>query len=183
MKIALDFDGILCDPHTERCKRLSYKLGINFTPNDITEYRIDKCLGISTEEVLSVYTADIYDTAPPEDGAIEGVYRLKGLTNNLKIVSNIAKDSFDPAKRIWLKKYFPDIDFEIQFVKHGDVKSNYLKDCNFLVDDYEKNFDNVEGICILLDRPWNRHTRLGVRARNWPEVVQIISQTANSSFA
>jgi len=177
MKIALDLDGVIIDPHTIWFDRLGKKIGRKIKFSDVTEHNLEKCLNLSSETVLSTYTPDIYETCLPEEGAIEGVNELNKISE-LIIVSK-TENSFDDIKRKWLKKYFPDIGFDIRYARKGEKKHIYLEDCEFFVDDFEQNFIDVKCHCLLFDKPWNQKTDLGIRSRGWREVIYNIKNLIN----
>lgn len=174
MKIALDLDGVVIDPHTIWFERLGKNINRKINFSDVTYHSLEKAFGLDTETVMKAYTPDIYENCLPEEGAINGVRRLYyEITKEIVIVSR-TDSTFDTVKIEWLKKHFPDINFDIRYSRKGEDKSIYLTDCDFFVDDFEENFKNVKSHCLLYDKPWNQHTNLGIRVKGWKEVLNKI---------
>ncbi len=116
----------------------------------------------------------------PMPGAIEGFNALRAQGHDVVVATSIpgaATHAFD-GKRAWMGRWFPDWSMK-NFIA---CSRKGLLDGDFLVDDGEHNirdwYEAKRRGGIVFDAPWNRNQnfpRGTRRARDWEEVVQIVS--------
>jgi 5'(3')-deoxyribonucleotidase/uncharacterized protein with PQ loop repeat len=173
LRIAIDMDEVIADAFSEHLRRYNQLTGANLTKETVA--RNGLCESIPSEH------RGIFDSIADEVGFFADLRVIEGSQNALAILSQhhdifIASaamevpTSFD-AKFKWLEKHFPFIP-PSRIVFCGD---KHIINADVLIDDRSRHFKKFPGTGILFTAPHNANEAAPLRANNWDEVVQILS--------
>jgi uncharacterized HAD superfamily protein len=156
LHIALDVDGVLANFVDAFLPHVSEALGRPVSVEHITEYSIEKSLGMSPELWVGLWERledHMYDVAEPYAGISTGLAAL-GTLGRLSIQTG-RPDKAEAATRSWLAKHVPQIT-EVSF-RSTRPKFTFEDAVDYFIDDsLEVVLAAGSGTPILLDRPWNR---------------------------
>jgi uncharacterized HAD superfamily protein len=180
MRLGTDLDGVILDCDTAYLNVLNVLLGTSYTHNDITEYDISKCFGISHTLVKSVISAVIESKACTVDQQAIGVLtRLSKIVESPIYIITTRNPRFTDVTEDVLREVIGDR-FKYELILHkvySRSKSDIIKDkkLDIFIEDYAANAYNIatETCCasVLLDKPWNSKYDAGslgvIRAPSW----------------
>ena len=171
MKCFLDMDGVLSDFVGGACK--AHGRTIYDKPEHIGKFDMEKLWGISVAEFWK--PTDNYDfwfnleKTPEADRLVDLAYRSFGRENVAILTSPSLNKECIPAKRDWLKKYYPGLN-KTMICAYG--KGFLAGPGRVLVDDRDRNIEDFRqdgGMVVLVPRLWNKDYDLA--GRTW-EVVE-----------
>jgi len=182
MKIGIDIDEVVAEFVDGFLEFYNQKAGTSLDREDIKSYSFHENLEISEEEVEGIVdefcnSEKLVDLGIVE-GSKQGVINLDKYHDVVFITSR--SSDFEKGTEKFLKKNFPEHDFEIYFSKK-DVKSK-AEICSelgidlILEDNPHYALDCAEkGTRVFLfNQPWNQdceHENI-IRVRNWTEVLE-----------
>ena len=185
MLIGLDLDGVVCDLGPGVADRIADRFGVSSHPDTWRTYDLRLLrLGVPEQPFRSFLDEvfadpDLYDTAPPADGAAWGVRRL--LEAGWRVVGITARPPFlAEVTRRWLARHGLPLDE----VHHTDVgrKSDVAARLGVAVtvEDNPHEADQLAAVCEswLLDRPYNADYELerARRLKSWDDAVGRLCQ-------
>jgi 5'(3')-deoxyribonucleotidase/uncharacterized protein with PQ loop repeat len=173
LRIAVDMDEVIADSFSEHVRRYNRQTGEALTKEMVSHSGLRPLLPAQHRETFS--------NIPGEDGffadlgVIEGSQAaLAHLSQHHDIfITSAAMEvptSFD-AKFKWLEKHFPFIP-PARIVFCGD---KHIVNADVLIDDRSRHFKEFTGTGILFTAPHNAGETAPLRANNWDEVLQILS--------
>ena len=160
MKVYIDLDGILADFTTGAIKVC--ELPMTYADWDVWE-------GYSKHVHKAVFWGRIKATGPefwaeleltPEAHVIVG--KALELDPQAHILTSGGCPGAATGKTLWIEEHFPE--FRNRTIL-SDQKQRFAAPDTLLVDDYEKNivdFEDAGGRVLMLKRPWNSGSPLGV---------------------
>lgn len=154
MVIGLDMDGVLCDLVTPWLAAYNEKYSDSLKLEDIKRFDLHEFARQDVgKKIYQFLRKEIYDTALPIPGAVEGVETLLEWGHRVVVVTAASSGDFISGKYRWLKYHFPMLTKQDIVI----VKDKSLAHVGMLVDDYEKNLVNFHSHKILFGQPWNQH--------------------------
>ena len=173
LRIAVDMDEVIADAFTKHLRRYNEETGDNLTREMIVQHGLYTSM---SEEKREIFRAIAHEKGFFSDlEVIEGSQAaLAELSQQHDIfIASAAMDvpySFDD-KYDWLGKHFPFIP-PSRIVFCGD---KHILNADVLVDDRSRHFKQFQGMGILFTAPHNARENAPLRANNWKEVLQILS--------
>lgn len=177
--ILCDQDNVLFSTIIEMIKDIYEKFGIYIKNEEVTDYDIWDKLGVTNQQLYSLFTSDFFEKLPPIEEAISVTRRLIS-KYDFKVVTATYKNKRVEGKIKSLNKYFPhikEIIFECEKYKiEGDI----------LIDDRTRNcvdfIENTGKSAIVFDKNGEYHFNKNFdetlpnsfRAINWEEIEIII---------
>lgn len=178
-RILLDVDGVLGNFTGPYIEHVNQVLGTAYTVDDITEFDIGRCLGLSDEAIIQCY-----DAIPPgwcrglpvSPEAIDGVAQLRELGQVYIVTSPLYHPTWAHERAEWLWKHF-----KIPFNKIVSTSAKYTVSGDYLIDDRMANLSHWELEQKGVGVHWkNRHNRgevwTGRSAYHWPGVLAHIKE-------
>lgn len=157
-RVLLDVDGVLADFVGPALSLVEEATGRKYTREDVTAFDFAASLGLSLAEAALVkkaisYRANWWSTLPVIDGAIDGVERLRSVSDVYVLTSPWNScPTWLHEREGWLKKHFG--------IPHSHIlvgSAKHLVAGDMLVDDKTETL-----------REWSRlHGHLGGRAVQW----------------
>ena len=176
MIIHFDLDGTCVDIIQNWLSIYNKDYDDNLTEEDIKEYGLHPFVKKECGDKIYEYLVNegFFIKAKPELDAIELIGKLKERGHDIFFATKTPLNSKTAfyEKCQWIDLHIPKIGKE----KVISIRQKGLLKGDILIEDYEENFQNFEGLKILIDRPWNRHAKENgfVRCKNWKEVEEII---------
>lgn len=158
----VDVDGTIVDSMQWWLTVYNYKNCTAFTKEQVTQWELEKCIGISLNEYF-----DDYKGAQEIKGAKTSLIRLQSYYDIVLTTAGSGKH--------WAEMHgfcYP--------VIHVPLRMKRLLRGYALVDDYDKNLDGFVGKQFMIDQPWNRNSgRVGM---NWEQITEELINDAKNSF-
>lgn len=152
--VLIDIDDTIAGLCDAWCDWLNKKYGTTTTPEDITEWKIEKFYPtLTADQVFSPFhDEDFWNSVKPKDNAVEYVEKLinDGFDVYLCTSTNylFIKQKFESV----IKRYFPFIKWEKVIVSYNKAMIR----ADFLVDDGVHNLESFRGFKFLISRPHNK---------------------------
>lgn len=164
--LAFDVDDVILDLVTNWIKIYNRDYNDNAKVKDVTNWDIGRVVKPEAKQAIYEYSnhGEIYRTAQPMAGALEGIERLR--KNDFRIIYVTASNP-ENVKFEWLTNY-GFLDDKKNFVSAYD-KSLIIAD--YLVDDKYENVLEFKGKGILFNRPWNKSHVFLNRVANWDDIA------------
>ncbi len=170
--IGVDVDGVLADFVAE-VLRWSTQYG-QFRREQITEFDILKCWGIAHlwgDLDRHISRPGVCLGLDPYEGAKAFLDELRKRADVVIVTSPWKSSPFwMHERRQWLQDRMG-YDGEIVFTKRKD-----LIHVEALIDDCAEHVDAFPGTGIVLDQPWNQHSKTGLRVMNYAHALQRLEQ-------
>lgn len=159
----VDVDGVIADSHQWWITLYNYKNCTGYTVNEITDWDLSKCLGISLKEFYGDY---------------RGVQQIKGARMSLVRLQSYYNIILTTAGE---GAYWAQMNGFNYPVIHTPLKmKKYLKGFA-LIDDYDKNLDGFDGHQFLMKQPWNANSDR--RQMTWEEITEELLEYARRNVA
>jgi 5'(3')-deoxyribonucleotidase/uncharacterized protein with PQ loop repeat len=173
LRIAVDMDEVIADSFSEHLRRYNQQTGADLTREMVSHSGLRASVPSRQWETFA--------GIPCEDGFFADLAVIEGSQAALAhlsqrhdiFITSAAMEvptSFD-AKFKWLEKNFPFIP-PARIVFCGD---KHIIDADVLIDDRSRHFKEFSGTGILFTAPHNAGEPAPLRANNWDEVLQILS--------
>lgn len=191
MIIGVDLDDVLGDSFFALDQFHNDKYGTTIKREDHNSYDLPKIWnatpGQCRERMIEFNSSVNNDNIEPIPAAQKGLKKLSK-KHKIKIITSRMEEFKDRTKK-WLKKNFPDHDFEVYHANHyyglnEHKKSHFCKKLgvDVLIDDcleyaIECSDENIP--VLLLDKPWNQSDELPknvTRVKDWDEVLKKIRE-------
>ena len=182
LNICIDIDGTITDPYFWLSIANKY-FNKNITVDKVTEYEIDKVMGVTREEYYEFYNKSKFEMHNEEVRLRENVREAIGeliQTNNIYFVTARDKD-LEILTYSYLNKNF--IPYDDVFIQGTYYKVNTAKElkCDIFIEDSYSNALQLSesGFKVLLiDTNYNRKplNENITRVFNWNEIYQIIRE-------
>lgn len=188
LNLCIDIDGTITDPYywLDSANRYFNK---NIKPEEITQYSIDKIMGISREEYIKFYNKNkfvLHDKEEIRKDAGDIICKLSN-TSNIYFVTARNKD-LEILTYDYLNKH--NIYYDDVFLLGSTYKVNIAKRLNcdvFIEDSYENAMQlSQNGIKVfLIDTSYNRYAlnKNIIRVFNWNEIYEILEKMLLQSRA
>lgn len=181
LKIAIDLDSTLSGSSflEETLRVYNERYSDNVQYNDIKEWDLSKSLTKCTmQDIYNIWTPEFILSLQPDSHARELVDTLLSKGHEVVVVTSYSSEHC-VAKTKWCKKHLGLDENNIIF-----CRKKYLIDCDVLIDDYIKNFQNRDGLpCkfdkIVYSQPYNvsgRGLDCHYRIYNLGEAYKIIDR-------
>ena len=181
LRIAVDMDEVIADSFSEHLRNYNQQTGANLTEEMVTEKGLRPMIPDEHRET--------YNRVPYADGFFADLEVIEGSRAALEqlsqhhdvFITSAAMEvptSFD-AKFKWLEKHFPFIP-PARIVFCGD---KHIINADVLIDDRSRHFKKFRGIGILFTAPHNAKEAAPLRANDWNEVLQILSNRGAKTTA
>ena len=152
----VDLDGVLRDIFSQMIKLYNNEFGENLKPEDVKDYDVEvsfpkahAAYGSSYHYFFEKHADYVFLLSPPMEGAVEAVKHLKEYGK--VVIATIQPTTHNKILALkWLDKWGVQYD-EIRFV---DTKVGIK--CEYFIEDYPKNMEDVGGLKILIDAPYNQ---------------------------
>ena len=173
LRIAVDMDEVIADAFGKHLRRYNEVTGEQLTKEMVSQSGLHTLI---LEEKRGIFSAIAHEKGFfPDLPLIEGSQAaLAELSQHHDVfIASAAMDvpySFDD-KFDWLEKHFPFIP-PSRIVFCGD---KYILNADILIDDRSRHFKQFAGTGILFTAPHNSLENAPLRANNWKEVLQILS--------
>lgn len=177
MRIGVDLDNCIADLWRCALPYAEQMFGTHVDLDDITEWDMWHCMGISKDEFMAFHDAclDGAVTIEPVPGALEALDALRHEDHSIGIVTARPERFADVTARWLADNGLQDIPLVIGRSDKGDV------------DDWDAFIDDALHTClalcatvplvVLFDRPWNRSVSVERpirRTTSWPETLTIL---------
>jgi len=174
--IGIDCDDVILDLMPNWLSKYNLQYNDVLSKEQITDWDVGSFVLPEAKKAFYQYIEepDIFWTAKPIDGALEGILELKRMGFRILIIS--ANNPFS-IKQQWLK-YHGFIDNDKDFIQAYDKS---LIKVDYLIDDKYDNVRDTLGYGILFNSPWNKQYDYNPRVNNWKEVVTIIKKREDNN--
>ncbi len=173
LRIAVDMDEVIADSFSKHLLHYNQQTGAGLTEEMVTEKGLRLLIPDAHRET--------YNRVPYADGFFADLEVIEGSRNALEQLSQYhdvfitsaameVPTSFD-AKFKWLEQHFPFIP-PARIVFCGD---KHIINADVLIDDRSRHFKKFRGIGILFTAPHNAKEPAPLRANDWNEVLDILS--------
>jgi uncharacterized protein len=186
--LGVDLDDVVIDFNSAFCEWHNRYYGTSYKRKDIVSYGLENICKCTPDEVhqrvFDFYHTDEHRTAPPVQGAIEGLHELKkknvliAATSRPEVVRNLTLE--------WLHEQSLEVFDSLHFLGHyhGPVerKISKAKICEevgaeLFIEDSLAHATSIArtGVPVLLfDTPWNQGfvSALITRVFSWEEILQ-----------
>lgn len=183
MKIALDFDGVLCDTKSVWIKLFHETYPERKIPRDIdiNTYNLTKCFDMSRQELESIFNKVRYGKHMKYASAVDGnwyiwVQKLINEGHEVFIIS-ANPEGTQTAMKYWLSKYGME-HIPIHLVNLPEDKLKI--DWNIIIDDAPPLYElmkNSDRTLLLYTNPWNHqlnNNKNAVRVYNFRDAYEVI---------
>lgn len=176
MKIAIDMDGVLCDFTTPAIEIANELYDLNLTMEDMkfpyfAKYVWERINNKEKErynnEEHAIYrmvcSRGFFAKLKPFEHAIEGVQQIADANHEIIFATKpLEWRHCSQEKVLWLKRYFPKLDYSLVMVNRMETKA--LLDVDVIIEDDPRILELVYGpkfsiIPICIEREWNKSTR------------------------
>ncbi len=166
-RILLDIDGVICEYQFDKIVKDFF--GVDLDPREIFAYDLADVLGVSTEEIHTMFMEQLYGKPNFIEGALDTLKLWKSRGNEILILSNRVKymGEYDLAR--WL------IDNQIPFDDISNGNGRY----DIHIDDKpSKLADTYSKVKLLYTHPWNEQCKdikhQLTRVSSWDEIKNIV---------
>lgn len=180
LRVSLDFDGVIANPHIALCKMAEEKHGITLVEDDIYQWGLEevlKVMGATDVNFDELFTAAWWKwkEIPYQDPSVpKAITRLVEIAD-VTIVTGNRSETVAEGKVRWLtraitRKEIPE-GIPVRGMD-GDAREKYQLDFDVFIDDCPHivvGADRLGKHAVVYDRPWNRgvrETRYVMRADN-----------------
>lgn len=178
--VLLDCDGVMADFVGSYLAAVRNVTGKSFTHEQVTEWDMDKALGLTPEEARAAKATITYDfcaSIKPIEGAIEGASALMKVADVYVVTSPWNSCvGWTHAREGWLKKH---LGIKPDRILHGAAK--HLVEGDFLVDDKTstvvkwQEYRPARRTGVLWDGPWNAKDEwYGHRTNSWYKMHSLV---------
>lgn len=171
-KIVLcDVDGVVADMIPEWLYFYNMDYDDCLTVDNIVGWSVHNFVKNACGKKIYDYLAyeNLYDDVQPFPGALEGIKELREAGFRVVFVTS----GVQPAKIKWLQRH----GFIEDWMSSKDVIIAHDKSLvrgDYLIDDGLHNCEAFDGVAILFDQPWNRHSDEFFRVSNWDFVTEYL---------
>nr|DAG27807.1 MAG TPA: 5'(3')-deoxyribonucleotidase [Caudoviricetes sp.] len=173
--ILCDYDSVLNDMLITWINWLNNKHGTQVSVNEVCNWDMTKVFPtLSKEEIFEpLYNEYFWLNVPVSNNYIDVIKEMKK-DNIVYIVTDSDYRTIKAKMEDSILNHFGNVlkASDIIFTSHKDI----IK-CDYIIDDYEENIKNSDGIRILIDKPYNRNCPLSyydVRVKNISEAWDFI---------
>jgi len=169
--IAFDIDGFLANTHLPWLWDYNKEYNDTLTIGQITQWDMSQLVKPECgKKIYSYLTPELFDRVPPFSGALDMVKEARRYANI--VFATTATENTFGVKYHWLKTH----GFEPTIKTYMDIGDKGLINAHALVDDYDGNFVDFKGMCVLFDRPWNRGLVIDglTRVYSYNDVIEVI---------
>ena len=169
MRIGVDVDQVVADLHTAWLAPYNVLFRNNMTPQDITDWNIEKCVKPECgSRIFDFLVPELYDVAvQPIPQALDAVDLLRARGHEIVFISSCKTPEHADAKFAWLVRHgFLPKEGGLPFFLSMRDKS--LAPVEVLVDDHHGNCESFKGrYAALVTAPYNRLLPwLGMRVKS-----------------
>ena len=172
--IGIDCDDVILDLMPNWLSKYNKQFNDILVKDQINDWNVGNFVLSEAKKIFYQYIEepDVFWTAKPIEGALEGVLALRNMGFRIVIVS--AGNPFS-NKQQWLK-YHGFIENDKDFIQAYDKS---LIKIDYLIDDKYDNVRDTFGYGILFSQPWNKKYDYDPRVSNWEEVITVIKKKEN----
>jgi 5'(3')-deoxyribonucleotidase len=189
LRVAIDMDGVLTDFGTPFRKKIKELYGIECNKEYVDARKLYSLLSPEQQELFNNHR-ELYGILcgprffldlEPYPGAVEAVQSLYEAEYHIIFLTKpLNWDRSAPEKAEWLKKHFPNMNYDIIMV--DSVKSKHIIDVDIIIDDDIRVLEGVElatKICIA--QPWNKsiQNKFGIVVADLKEAAEYIISTTD----
>jgi uncharacterized HAD superfamily protein len=193
-RVAVDHDNVLVEVTVQFLKFYNEQFKTSYTLDDLKEYRLEKCLHVTPEDVKSLtlefYHTQYFEDVKPVKGAQEGVARLKKMGCELYDITSRPSSAMlattKELEKYFGQKAFRTVVFTDDYLRgtEGEGKSSVCGELKMeaIIEDswqYAKTCAEKGIKALLMDRPWNVHKPAvkGVEhCGDWKDVVEKVKK-------
>jgi 5'-nucleotidase len=175
--IAIDMDGVMADIETHLLNWYENAYGIRIPREQLKGESEADAFPDKQAIWRFVKTPGFFRTVPVMPGAVESI---RTLMDHFEVYIVSAAMEFPLSlteKYEWLQEHFPFISWR-NIIFCGDKS---VIDTDFMIDDHCKNLDYCKGKPIMFHAFHNAHHNHHTRARNWKEVMTLLTAEMASS--
>lgn len=190
MIIGVDLDDVLSKTVFALDQFHNKKFGTDFKMDDHFTFDLTKVWKITPDQYRQVIfdfnSSDDFDNIEPIKEAQDAITELSK-KHEIKVITS-RMEEFGPKSHRWIKKHYPNVDFELYHANHyygmnQHKKSHICKKLNVdvMVDDcleYATECSDENIPVLLLNRPWNQSEKLPknvTRVKDWREALRRIN--------
>ncbi|MDO8729199.1 MAG: HAD hydrolase-like protein [bacterium] len=189
MTVGFDLDDVLLNFNDVLLQYYNTIYGTKHERKHRQSYELSEMWNCTREDAIQrmsdFYSSSAHWNAPPVDGAVERIRKLKQ-HHNLFVITAKPEELKDRTSE-WLDKHFPQMFDGVHFTNHyqGDgpkrSKGEVCKELGIeiFVDDFLHNVEDVANLgipALLFDAPWNQGEVKPpiTRVYSWDEIVEIL---------
>lgn len=187
MRIGVDLDGCLYDWHIDMQEWLLHSTGVEY-PKPTTWNFSDKEWGMTQEDFqkhwhAGVRAGHVFRKQPPLAQGVEVLSRLAHQHDLYIITSRLLPGLEEDCTRNtmgWIEEHLIPHK-EVHIVGHGKTEICNQLGIEIIIDDAVHNYEDLlktSTVPVMLTMPWNVHYEAQLRAANWLEFEQIVSEYA-----
>jgi len=184
IRIGIDVDETICFIAQDILDILNLKNNTNHSLEEITEYRIEKCLNVSDEDIKFAVKTAIYNDPEFIEDAVTVINWLSASANIYFLTARPSEDSDITHKLLFdlglIQPYYV-------FLNCDKVDIINKLEIDYMIEDRAKYaediIDNTSCIVLLLDKPWNRHAKSHdrlTRVYNWGDIILFFVNRLNA---
>jgi 5'(3')-deoxyribonucleotidase/uncharacterized protein with PQ loop repeat len=173
LRIAVDMDEVIADSFSKHLRHYNEQTGESLTHEIVKQNGLKPMIPDQHKETYNrvPFADNFFGDLGVIDGSRDALEKLS--QHHDVFITSAAMDvptSFD-AKYKWLEQHFPFIP-PSRIVFCGD---KHIINADVLIDDRSRHFKKFRGIGILFTAPHNAKEAAPLRANDWSEVLQILS--------
>lgn len=189
MKIGFDIDGVLAQTNEEFFNKLNNHFNTTFKVEELTEWNMIPYVNSQLPDMTNNQLWKIYDNWIDENGLGISLYPHARRTverlandNHLIYLLTARQEQNQSETWAWYKHNFANVTLGL-FFDHNKGKEGNRLGLDVMVEDSPGNVVDLfnHGITpIVIDKPYNQHTAVGVRVDNIKDVYGVIQQLNNN---
>lgn len=179
--IVTDLDDVIIELLPEWIHRLNMKYHTNVSVEDVKDWDMQKAFpNVPKDKIYEpLFSPEIYKYMKP----VKDVVKYLNILHDEGFAIKIATASHYNCLPFKLEEaLFPLFDW----LTYKDIMIVYDKGlikCDYLIDDYHKNFEGSDACKILLDKPYNKESTLhNHRCYSWKDIYEVIRKEENAKF-
>jgi uncharacterized HAD superfamily protein len=182
-EIGFDLDGVIADTAEAfiriACEKHNY---CSFTREDITDFELEECLGISTDLVNNIFLEILMDSLSTGLQPMAGAVDVLGELSTHAPITVITARHLEKPVIDWFDNFFPSSTRKaIQLIAMGDHddKLRYIQDhkLKYFIDDRAETCNMLATANInslVFSHPWNRNRHNLPTVENWQEIRELL---------
>lgn len=171
MRIAIDFDNVMCNTMQRWCKELNKVvpeyLARNVDSLPFCSMELNYSTLLNKQIWAPLLRPDFWLSVQPLDGAVEAVKNLKAAGHKIFVVTSTRFDCMQVKYAFCLSRWFPFIQYEDIIV----CKRKGILDVDILIDNNVENLKGKQPLRLLMNYSYNQGCKLFTKVNDWTDIL------------